>query len=334
MDCLCCTEFCQDRGAGPPSDSEFLGSICNLKDGKALFPAEVGRYTLYVVAGCPFAARPWLVLAFYGLAGGAIDVVKCFPASYEDGWFFEAQSEGEKSLERAFPSAQTDADPHHGSHHLSQLYEQAKKGFSGVVSVPLLWDSKQDTAVSNSSLGLAEMLATQMRCMGTRNQDVLLFPRRSDPEYEKHSELVKFLHTHVTTAVYKINGTVDGKEHDHLVDEYYETLDGLQERLSSSGQPFLMGENIRFADLVLFISLIRLDLAYQWRFRLGRKSVREDYPVLWQYVQRIFSLEGVSSTVLPRDIMALYFMTPKWIRTAGLTLPQVPEQWAKVISSS
>jgi hypothetical protein len=33
------------------------------------------------------------------------------------------------------------------------------------------------------------------------------------------------------------------------------------------------------ADFVLFISLIRFDLAYQWRFGLGRRNVRENYPV-------------------------------------------------------
>lgn len=28
---------------------------------------EAGRYVLYVASGCPFAARPWFVVKFYGL---------------------------------------------------------------------------------------------------------------------------------------------------------------------------------------------------------------------------------------------------------------------------
>lgn len=32
-------------------------------------------------------------------------------------------------------------------------------------------------------------------------------------------------------------------------------------------------------------------------------------------------------SVLPRDIMALYFMTLKWVTGNGRTLPQVPESW-------
>jgi len=336
MDCLCCT----DGGVGPASDTEFLGSVCQLKtaDGTpAQFPAVAHRYTLYVIAGCPFAARPWSVLGFYGLTE-AIPVVKLFPASYEDGWFFQARSAGEKELCQMFPEAQVDTDPN-GYSHLRELYLKAHPEFKGAISVPLLWDSELDTAVSNSSLGLAEMVATQMRGLGTRHQDVLLFPcpTESPDEHRAHNELVKDLHSRVTTAVYKINTIKDGKEHDKLVDDYFATLEELQERIITNssqqhgGPSYLMGKDIRFADLVFFISLVRLDLAYQWRFGLGRRNVRENYPGLWSYVQRILRLPGMADTVLPRDIMALYFMTPKWVisNNNGRTLPQVPENWEK-----
>jgi len=323
MDCLCCA----DGGKGPPTDSEFLGSLCHLKTADGVdtkFPVQAGRYLLYVVAGCPFAARPWSVLGFYGLLD-KIPIIKCFPASYEDGWFLEPRSEGEHELVQAFPEAQVDKSTHEGWHHLRQWYEHANPDFKGAISVPLLWDSKQDTAVSNSSLGLAKMIATQMRSMATCNADIDLFPT-TEQEHDKHEDLVKMLHTGVTTAVYKINATKSGKEHDAMVDEYYATLDELEERIDKNG-PFLMGKEIRFADFVLFISLVRLDLAYQWRFGLGRKSIRENYPILMDYKRRIMAIPGIAETVLPRDIMALYFMTLKWVKQNGRTLPQVPETW-------
>lgn len=326
MDCLCCA----DGGVGPSSDSEFLGSLCNLRsaDGiPAQFPAEASRYVLYVVAGCPFAARPWTCLGFYGLTD-AIRIIKCFPASYEDGWFLEAKSEGEKQLVHAFPDAAVDACPN-GTHHIKQLYEKANPRFKGAISVPLLWDTNKDTAVSNASLGLAEMICTQMKPLATKNQDIDLFPSRLQESqlHEEHEELVKMLHARVTTAVYKIHGVMDGKEHDQLVKDYYDTLDELQDRISTKG-PYLMGDSIRFADIILFISLIRLDLAYQWRFGLGRKNVREDYPILLAYMKRILALDGVGETVLPRDVMALYFLTLKWVQAdKGRTLPLVPAAW-------
>jgi putative glutathione S-transferase len=326
MDCLCCA----NGGAGPTTDEEFLGSVCKLMTVNgvpAKFHAEPNRYVLYVIAGCPFAARPWAVQAIYGIP---IQVVKLFPAAYDQGWFFSPTTDGEKDLVANFPEAKIDADPLHGSHHLMQLYTKANPTFKGSVSVPLLWDKEQDTAVSNSSLGLSEMLYTQMRGMATRNQDLELFP--SDPTLkQEHSDLVKFLHSKVTTAVYKANATHDGQEHDRLIEEYYATLRELEQRIASEG-PYLMGEQVRFADIVFWISLLRLDLAYQWRFGLGKYSIREDYPRLQQFVEQMMQIEGLAETVLPRDIMALYFMTPKWTQNEnGRTLPQVPHSWEQKV---
>mmetsp|Transcript_8545 Transcript_8545/g.14193 ORF Transcript_8545/g.14193 Transcript_8545/m.14193 type:complete len:339 (+) Transcript_8545:83-1099(+) len=331
MDCLCCGA----GGAGPATDTEFLGSVCNLvtSDGvPAKFPLEADRYILYVVAGCPFAARPWALQAIYGLP---IKVVKLFPASYEDGWFFQPASEGEKELVSNFPTAATDADPL-GHDHLKELYDRANPDFKGVISVPLLWDTKRNTAVSNSSFGLSEMLETQLKPMATRNQDLELYPNSNDtPSLGKeHADLLKWIHSNVTTAVYKMNATQDGKLHDELVEDYYQSLNAMQDRLlqhdttTQSKHSFLMGAKVRFADIILCISLIRLDLAYQWRFGLGRYNIRDDYPRLQQFVQQIMEIEGIKETVFPRDIMALYFMTLKWTKNGnGRSLPQVPHSW-------
>lgn len=274
---------CADGGAGPTTNEEFLGSVCSLylKDGSpAKFPAEKDRYILYVSAGCPFAARPWIVQALYGVP---IQIVRLFPATEEDGWFFEAQSESEKDLAKKVPSQSVDPDPY-GHHHLRQLYLKANPNFSGTVSVPLLWDKVNNTAVSNSSLGLAEMLYTQLKPdLATRNHHLELFP--GDPLLAKeHSDLVKWLHSHVTMKVYKIAASDDATSHDTLVEEYYQSLTDMERRLAEQDakltaadekEAFLMGEKITFADIVLWISLIRLDLCYQFRFGLGQCNVRE-----------------------------------------------------------
>ena len=224
-------------------------------------------------------------------------------------------------------------------HHISQLYELAKPGFQGAKSVPLLWDTQTHTAVSNSSLGLSEMIATQLvPTMATRNLDVALYPSRTKEKelYSEHDDLIKMIHSKITTAVYKINSTSNGKDHDRMVNDYYDTLEDLQKRIIDNGG-YLLGPTIRFADLVLFISLIRLDLAYQWRFGLGRRSIRENYPGLLQYMSKMLRMEGMmGECVLPRDIMALYFMTPKWVNmsaVAGKTLPLVPEAWEEKCDS-
>jgi glutathionyl-hydroquinone reductase len=318
MDCCCCADPAKMRS----SNSEFLRAICDVKEGDAAdakFPAEANRYLLYVIAGCPFAARPWIIQAIYGLP---VQVVKLFPASADQGWFFSPTSDKEQTLVDGFPSAVIDSDPLHGSDHLKQLYLKANSSFDGAISVPLLWDKKADTAVSNSSLDGARMLATQMKDFRTRNVDLELFPDSSE-----HENLIEWIHTKITTKVYKIHASKKGTEHDAMVDEYYSSLRELVDtRLSKT--KYLMGDKLCFADVLLFISLLRLDLAYQWRFGLGKYSIREDFPRLQEFVQDALKIEGVSETIYPRDIMALYFMTWKWTENGnGLTLPQVPHAW-------
>lgn len=233
-----------------------------------------------------------------------------------------------------FPDAQVDPDPLHNgtTTHLKELYNKAKPNFEGAISVPLLWDRVSDMAVSNSSLGLAEMMATQMRPLATRNASVELFPDRTTAadEYQEHNDLIKEIHANITTKVYKINATKDGIGHDALVEEYYQALEDMQNRIEKTNA-YLMGSDLRFADFVLFISLIRLDLAYQWKFGLGRKNVRDNYPILSTYVQRIMKLPGIAETILPRDIMALYFMSPKWNTNV---LPMVPLAWETSTTTS
>ena len=326
-------------------------------------------YNADVIAGCPFAARPWAVVSFYGLP---IQIVKLFPSSYEDGWFFTPKSDGEKELTEHFPQAQIDEDPLYNCTHLKELYLKANPNYKGAISVPLLWDKVNETAVSNSSLGISQMLATQMKCLATRNQDVDLFPitncgcddnQDGDP---KTKEMIKDIHSRISVYCYKLNAsTLAGKERDQMIDRYYDTLTEYQTKLqqlndstgddnkkqklengavssngsdsngkSSSITKFLLETSTpTFVDILLWISLIRYDLAYQWRFGLGKYSIREDYPTLQNFIQCMMSPKfGLCDTVLPRDIMALYFMTLNFsIQGKGRALPHVPSSWMKQI---
>jgi putative glutathione S-transferase len=169
---------------------------------------------------------------------------------------------------------------------LSQLYKKANPNFSGVVSVPLLWDKVNNTAVSNSSLGLAEMMVKQLKPkLATRNHHIELYPsdesESAELEAKEHMDLLKWIHSNVTTVVYKIAAAKTGQSHDDMIQDYYKALVELQDRLLQNDQKvgsptsFLLGSKVRCADLVLWISLLRLDLCYQFRFGLGKFSIRE-----------------------------------------------------------
>src|SRR5450759_5028102 len=104
----------------------FRGRIT--ADGSSGYRAEPGRYHLYISWGCPWAQRTAIVRKLKGLA----DVVSLsFVDDERDGrgWAFRA-SRG--------------PDPVNGFTLLAQAYEATEPGFTGHISVPVLWDRHRD----------------------------------------------------------------------------------------------------------------------------------------------------------------------------------------------
>src|SRR2546426_3743087 len=89
---------------------------------------QPGRYQLYVAKSCPWAHRTVVVRALKGLEK-AIPVFYAGPDMAENGWEFNSG----------------------GIRYLHELYAKADPRYSGRVTVPVLWDSKQRTIVNNES---------------------------------------------------------------------------------------------------------------------------------------------------------------------------------------
>ena len=114
-------------------DAGFCNGLCPESLGEAAdapirFIAEPGRYVLYVSAGCPFAARPWMTSCALGITqSNVIRVARVFPGNSEDGWFVKPVSEAEKKTAAAFEGQDThdEDDPvfaENGWTHLRQMY--------------------------------------------------------------------------------------------------------------------------------------------------------------------------------------------------------------------
>eukprot|EP00899_Mesostigma_viride_P009016 jgi/Mesvir1/18115/Mv09412-RA.1 len=290
---------------------------------KACIEAEPGRYVFYTVAGCPFAARPWAVLSLYGLDENAVEIVKCFPGNGTDGWFFPP---GVSEWEKIVCEGHKDADacseePVMGAHHLKQVYGDS---YTGRVTVPILYDTKDKRIVSNDSMELGRALCRAMAPLRVRNQNIDLYPAGSE---DTHNALCKEIHDNVNSAVYKINSSPDQAQHNQFTNELFAKLAEYDAKLA--GQPFLMGDAVRYVDLVFFATLIRFDIAYRWAFKIGGKSIQEGYPNLWQYVRRIMAIPGVSRCVIPADIVRTYWLSLP-LQKAGSAkpgVPQVAQEW-------
>ena len=112
--------------------------------GKGGFPAEAGRYHLYISLACPWAHRTLIFRALKKL-GNVITYTNTEPLYGKTGWEFGTARGG-----------MTDDVNHKAT--LAEIYLIADPHYTGRVSVPVLWDKKQHTIVNNESSEIIRML--------------------------------------------------------------------------------------------------------------------------------------------------------------------------------
>ncbi len=96
--------------------------------GSGGFRAEAGRYHLYVSLACPWAHRTLIFRQLKKLEA-LISVSVVHPNMGDKGWRF-----GE------YPGSTS--DDVNGFEYMHQVYSLAQNDYSGIVTVPVLWDKK------------------------------------------------------------------------------------------------------------------------------------------------------------------------------------------------
>ena len=141
--------------------------------GDAGFKAEAGRYHLYVSLACPWAHRTLIFRALKGLEGMiSISVVHWFMA--DQGWTFK-------------PGEDVVPDTVNGSEFMFQVYTAAKPDYSGRVTVPVLWDKKNKTIVSNESPEIIRMFNSAFDGIGATLGDFHPEPLRAEINADRKS---------------------------------------------------------------------------------------------------------------------------------------------------
>ncbi len=261
------------------------------------FPAESGRYHLYVSLACPWAHRTLIFRAIKGLANHiTVDVVH--PDMGDDGWTFDA----------GYPGAT--GDSLHGRAFLRDVYTAADPSASGRVTVPVLWDRTRDTIVSNESAEIIRMMNGAFDRI-TGNTDNY-WPEDLRPAIE---DVNARIYDTVNNGVYKAGFATTQSAYDEAAIALFKTLDWLEGRLSSSR--YLMGERITEADWRLFPTLARFDAVYHGHFKCNRARL-VDYPNLWAYARELYQWPGVAQTVNMDHITRHYHRSHSSINPHGI----------------
>jgi len=254
-------------------------------NGEGGFKAEPGRYHLYVALACPWAHRTLIFRKLKGLES-MISVSVVNPIMREHGWTFR-------------PGYKVHSDPILKAEFMHQLYTHAMSDYSGRVTVPVVWDRKNDTIVSNESADIIRMFNSSFDGVGARAGD--FYPEALRAEIDSVNSTV---YDNVNNGVYKAGFATSQEAYEEAVIPLFDTLDELEERLGE--QRYLCGSQITEADWRLFTTLIRFDAVYVGHFKCNLRRI-DDYPNLSNYLRDLYQVPGVSETVELRAIKLHYY---------------------------
>jgi putative glutathione S-transferase len=243
--------------------------------GKGGYAAESGRYHLYVSYACPWAHRTLIFRALKGLEPH-ISISAVHPDMLDDGWTFDTD----------FPGAT--GDTLFGHAFMRDIYTRAQPDISGRVTVPVLWDKKTNTIVSNESAEIIRMLNSAFDGITGNTLDFWPTPLRDQIE-----EINTRIYDTVNNGVYKAGFATSQSAYDDAVGPLFDSLDWLEHRLSENR--YLLGDTLTEADWRLFTTLIRFDPVYHLHFKCNQKRI-VDYPNLWAYTRELYQWPGIAAT--------------------------------------
>lgn len=250
------------------------------------FAAESGRYHLYVSYACPWAHRTLIFRALKGLEDH-IGISVVHPDGLGDGWTFAADFDG------------ATGDRLYGSRFMRDIYVKADPAISGRVTVPVLWDKKRETIVSNESSEIIRMFNSAFDKITGNTED--FWPTRLREEIEAANLRI---YDGFNNGVYRAGFARSQGAYDRAVKEVFETLDWAEERLTN--QSYLAGDVVTEADWRFFPTLARFDLVYHTHFKCNHKRII-DYPNLWRYARGLYQWPGVAETVRFDHIARHYY---------------------------
>lgn len=288
------------------SESQFRDWIT--KDGKPAegrergFKAEPGRYHLYVSYACPWAHRTLIFRKLKKLEDViSVDVVHHFMG--KNGWTF-VKEDG------------ATGDTLYGSEFLHQIYTKADPSYSGRVTVPVLWDKKEQTIVSNESAEIIRMLNSAFDEWGDASLD--LSPLSLRGQIDAVNERV---YPAINNGVYRAGFATTQEAYEEAFDDLFDGLDEMEERLGR--QRYLVGDRMTEADWRLFTTLVRFDAVYFGHFKCNLRQI-DDYPNLSNYLRDLYQVPGVAETVDMMHIKAHYYASHETVNPTRI-VPKGPE---------
>ncbi len=247
---------------------------------------------MYVSLACPWAHRTLIFRTLKKLES-YIGLSVVHPHMLENGWEFKTGVDG------------TTGDTLYRRRYLYELYCKADSQYSGRVTVPVLWDKKKETIVSNESAEIIRQLNQAFNHLTGDHQN--FYPHTLAKEIDAMNDKI---YATVNNGVYKCGFATTQEAYEHAFYELFATLDELDKHLSQN--EYLVGGQLTEADWRLFTTLIRFDAVYFGHFKTNQQRI-SDYHSLHPYLKKLYQYPGIKQTVNFEHIKQHYYYSHKTI---------------------
>ena len=298
-------EESQADAAERRAKGEFVRGVSGFRAGLGEdpeFPAEPGRYHLFVALNCPWCHRVTLARNVLGLQD-SITMDVTFPNRTPDDdpagpgrWEFNPARVATLTG-TTLPECTGETGTGQAFRLVKQIYEAEG---SDETSVPILYDKKAKRIVANESAEIIRMLNRKAGRLGSALADADrpdLYPQGAQ-NAQLRGEIDKLndqIYGNINNGAYKAGFSSRQDVYAAAFTNYFDTLGALEQRLAADDRLFLTGDAFTEAELRLFPTLYRHDPVYYVRMKLNGAKVL-DYPHLWRWLCRVYALPGVASS--------------------------------------
>lgn len=217
------------------------------KEPGAKFPAEKGRYHLYISYACPWANRTLIARKLKGLE----DFISFSSVHWhmgEKGWRFPTAEDTDAEGENVVPDP---VSGHEKYTHLRDLYFGVNPNYSGRFTVPVLFDKKANTIVNNESSEILRMLGHIFDDqLPEKYAKVDLYPENLRGQIEEAHE---WTYDKINNGVYKSGFATTQAAYEKNVTALFEALDKAEKHLAETDGPYFFGNTLTEVDVRLWV---------------------------------------------------------------------------------
>ena len=279
--------------------------------GREGFIAEAGRYHLYVSLACPWAHRTLVFRQLKGLEN-LITVSVVHPDMHDKGWSFNHDEDSAKLYG-------TTGDDLYGDSYIGEKYLAQDPDYSGVNSVPILWDKTNKVIVNNESSEIIRMFNSAFNHITGNTLD--FYPENLREKIDIENE---FVYHKINNGVYKTGFATTQKAYDKNVVELFIALEQLENKLSK--QRYLTGNEITEADWRLWVTLVRFDSVYHTHFKCNLRLI-EQYSNIYNFMLELYQTPNIAKTVNENHIKRHYYASHLAINPYGIVPTTHQQDW-------